>query len=120
MQGGPMIKPTVNLSIFGVDKIEEEKGISCIICHEGYSIKPAEILGIYVYSKMYKTRPTNEILEKKKSLSTHIKTNVYSTVTHFTLIHYSCHLNAAKAEKNLKQPKAEWDGATIRNSHTKV
>jgi E3 ubiquitin-protein ligase UBR4 len=43
----------------------------------------------------------------------------YSTVTHFNFIHFSCHRDAAKADKALKQPKEEWDGATVRNQQTK-
>lgn len=41
-----------------------------------------------------------------------------TTVTHFNLIHYKCHTEALKADKKLKPPKSEWEGATIRNQHT--
>ena len=41
-----------------------------------------------------------------------------TTVTHFNVIHFTCHNDAVKADKKLKPPKTEWEGATIRNSHT--
>ena len=41
-----------------------------------------------------------------------------SSVTHFTVIHFRCHQEAVKADKKLKPPKSEWDGAKIRNAHT--
>ena len=40
-------------------------------------------------------------------------------MTHFNLIHFSCHREAARAERGGKQPKEEWDGATLRNSQTR-
>jgi E3 ubiquitin-protein ligase UBR4 len=32
-------------------KMDEDKGPKCIVCHEGYSKKPTDILGVYTYSK---------------------------------------------------------------------
>ena len=43
----------------------------------------------------------------------------YSTVTHFNVIHFACHREASRAERTMKQPKEEWEGATLRNSQTK-
>jgi len=43
----------------------------------------------------------------------------YTTVSHFNLIHFSCHRDATRAERALKNPKEEWEGATLRNSQTK-
>ncbi len=110
-----MLKPRVDTSIFGVGeaKMEDEKGLSCVICHEGYNFKPADILGVYVYSKSYEIRGTDNYAEKYSAA------HGISTVTHLNMIHLSCHLNAAKADKAMKQPKGEWEGAIIRNSHTK-
>ena len=45
--------------------------------------------------------------------------NGISSVSHFNCIHLKCHQAAARAELNLKKPKKEWEGAIIRNSHTK-
>jgi hypothetical protein len=36
----------------------------------------------------------------------------------FVYLGVQCHLSAAKADKLLKPPKSEWEGAAIRNSHT--
>ena len=41
-------------------------------------------------------------------------------MTHFNCIHLKCHESAAKADKKMKKPKSEWDGAEIRNAYTKV
>jgi len=41
---------------------------------------------------------------------------VVTTVTAFNLIHFSCHSEAVRADRALKQPKSEWDGASLRNS----
>lgn len=48
-----------------------------------------------------------------------ITTQGYSTVTHSNFIHFICHQNAYRADSQLKQPKKEWEGAIIRNDHTK-
>lgn len=45
--------------------------------------------------------------------------NGISSVSHFNCIHLKCHQAAARAELSLKKPKKEWEGAIIRNSHTK-
>ena len=39
--------------------------------------------------------------------------NGVTSVTHFTGIHLKCHMSAAKADKNMKQPKSEWEGAYL-------
>ena len=43
----------------------------------------------------------------------------FTTVSYFTCIHSHCHRAAYETDKNLSQPKKEWEGARIRNSHTK-
>lgn len=40
------------------------------------------------------------------------------TVSHFNLIHNSCHHSARKADSALRAPKREWEGATLRNGET--
>jgi len=44
----------------------------------------------------------------------------HTTVTHFNTIHVRCHREASAAERNLKAPKEEWEGATLRNSGTRT
>lgn len=39
-------------------------------------------------------------------------------VSHFNLIHSSCHQAARQADSALRAPKREWEGATLRNGET--
>eukprot|EP00177_Eucheuma_denticulatum_P000016 GFKZ01000034.1.p1 GENE.GFKZ01000034.1~~GFKZ01000034.1.p1 ORF type:complete len:5357 (-),score=648.29 GFKZ01000034.1:273-16343(-) len=41
----------------------------------------------------------------------------YTTVTHLNAIHMSCHKEASRADRSSRRD--EWDGAFLRNSHTK-
>jgi E3 ubiquitin-protein ligase UBR4 len=91
----------------------EETGPKCIVCHEGYTKKPTEVLGMYVFSKKLK------ITEVSSSGSGFTSTLGYQTVTHSNFIHFVCHQNAYRADSQMKQPKKEWEGAVIRNDHTK-
>jgi E3 ubiquitin-protein ligase UBR4 len=83
------------------------------VCLEGYTKKPHDILGMYVFSKKAKL---SEISGSGRGYTTTIG---YTTVTHSNFIHFLCHQNAYKADAALKQPKKEWEGAVIRNDHTK-
>lgn len=96
-------------------EIEEEKSICCIICHEGYNINPKNLLGVYLFSKPHKIPDENVFLNELLCK----EVNGIASVTHFNCIHLKCHSAAAKAELSLKKPKKEWEGAIIRNSHTK-
>ena len=99
--------PISNLNNFGA-MLEEEEGLACVICKEGYGLRPDDLLGFYVFvSSVSVTNPCNESF------------HVMSIVTHFNPIHLQCHREAARAEKAMKKPKTEWEGATIRNQHTK-
>ena len=40
------------------------------------------------------------------------------SVSHFNLIHSSCHQAARQADSALRAPKREWEGATLRNGET--
>lgn len=94
---------------------EEEKSIKCIVCHEGYKINPKTLLGVYLFSKTFR-------IPDERSFLTELlikEVNGVGSVTHFNCIHLKCHSAAAKAEQTMKKPKKEWEGAIIRNSHTK-
>ena len=93
-----------NQTISGLDGLSHEESLQCMVCREGYGFKPREMLGIYVYNRA----------------KDHHLSNTVTTVTHFNLIHFSCHADAARADRRLRPPKNEWDGATLRNSHTYV
>ena len=34
-----------------MQNMEEEKGPKCVTCEDGYTAKPGEIMGVYVFSK---------------------------------------------------------------------
>ncbi|KAL9643652.1 hypothetical protein ABK040_016104 [Willaertia magna] len=95
------LKPTIS---FGFDDVEDEKGITCSVCGDGYTFKPTEVIGTYVFCK-------HVILNDNSS--------AYSTVSQFNTIHTSCHSIAVQADANRNPPKTEWEGAYIRNSFIK-
>ena len=67
------------------EKGVEETGPKCIVCYEGYTKKPAEFLGMYVFSKRLNI---SEISEMEGGFT---KTMGYTTVTHSNFIHFTCH-----------------------------
>ncbi|XP_010261103.1 PREDICTED: auxin transport protein BIG isoform X2 [Nelumbo nucifera] len=100
-------RPTIE----GLDDVEEEKdGLACMVCREGYSLRPNDILGVYSYSKRVN-------LGVGTSGNTRGEC-VYTTVSHFNIIHFQCHQEAKRADAALKNPKKEWEGATLRNNET--
>lgn len=98
-------------SIEGLDDVEEEEaGLACMVCREGYSLRPTDMLGAYCYSK-------------RVNLGTGTSSNaraewVYTTVSYFNVIHFQCHQEAKRADASLKNPKKEWEGAALRNNET--
>lgn len=96
----------------GLDDVEEEEedGVACMVCREGYGLRPTDLLGIYSYSKRVN-------LGAGTSGSTRGE-YVYTTVSSFNVIHFQCHLEAKRADAVLKIPKKEWEGATLRNNES--
>lgn len=43
---------------------------------------------------------------------------MHSTVSHYNLIHVSCHVAARRADAALRVAKKEWEGASLRNGNT--
>ncbi|KAL3677862.1 hypothetical protein R1sor_020818 [Riccia sorocarpa] len=97
--------------IEGLAEVEEEEdGLACMVCREGYRLRPTDMLGAYCYSKR---------MNLAVGMSSHARAEwVYSTVSHFNVIHFQCHQEAKRADASLKNPKKEWEGATLRNSET--
>ncbi|KAL2329771.1 hypothetical protein Fmac_017352 [Flemingia macrophylla] len=94
----------------GLDDVqEEEDGLACMVCQEGYSLRPADLLGVYSYSKRVN-------LGVGSSGSARGGEGVYTTVSYFNIIHFQCHQEAKRADAALRNPKKEWDGATLRNN----
>ncbi|XP_077214481.1 auxin transport protein (BIG) [Tasmannia lanceolata] len=96
--------------IEGFEDVEEEDGLACMVCREGYSLKPNDMLGIYSYSKRVHLGVGTSGSARGDC--------VYTTVSHFNIIHFQCHLEAKRADAALKNPKKEWEGATLRNNET--
>lgn len=70
-----------------VEDLGEETGLVCVICREGYKFQPTKVLGIYTFTK----RCVVEEHEVKAR-----KTIGYSTVTHFNVVHFDCHMAAVR------------------------
>merc|ERR1712151_742911 len=66
-------------------QIEEEQGPKCVSCSEGYTAKPSDILGVYVFSKRM------QMQEWSGTGSNVSKTHGYTTVPHNNFIHFTCH-----------------------------
>ena len=65
--------------------VEEEKGPKCVSCSEGYTAKPNEILGVYVFSKRMQ-------MQEWSGTGSNVSTSQgYTTVTHNNYIHFKCH-----------------------------
>lgn len=95
-------------------KEDEDKGPKCIVCHEGYLKKPNEILGAYTYNKkcIFSELVGGNFENIRKQTG-------FITVTQFNAIHLVCHQESCRADANMRPAKREWEGAQIRNQHTK-
>ncbi|VVC25973.1 Hypothetical protein CINCED_3A011321 [Cinara cedri] len=89
-----------------VEDLGEETGLVCVICREGYKFQPTKVLGIYTFTK----RCVVEDHEVKAR-----KTIGYSTVTHFNVVHFDCHMAAVR----LARVRDEWESAALQNANTK-
>lgn len=95
----------------GLEDVEEEEdGLACMVCREGYSLRPNDHLGVYSYSKRVNLGVGTSGSGRGEC--------VYTTVSHFNIIHFQCHQEAKRADAALKNPKKEWEGATLRNNET--
>ncbi|KAL2241605.1 UNVERIFIED_CONTAM: Auxin transport protein BIG, partial [Sesamum indicum] len=92
------------------DVEEEEDGLACMVCREGYRLRPTDLLGVYTYSKRVNLGVGSSGNARGDC--------VYTTVSHFNIIHFQCHHEAKRADAALKNPKKEWDGAALRNNET--
>ncbi|KAK6154972.1 hypothetical protein DH2020_009220 [Rehmannia glutinosa] len=92
------------------DVEDEEDGLACMVCREGYRLRPNDLLGVYTYSKRVNLGVGSSGNARGDC--------VYTTVSHFNIIHFQCHQEAKRADAALKNPKKEWDGAALRNNET--
>lgn len=89
-----------------VEELQEETGLVCIICREGYKFQPTKVLGIYTYTK----RCNVDDYENRQR-----KTPGYCTVTHFNIVHVDCHMAAVRHARG----RDEWDSAALQNANTR-
>ncbi|KAM1666136.1 hypothetical protein ACFX1X_045806 [Malus domestica] len=96
----------------GLEDVEEEEedGLACMVCREGYSLRPTDLLGVYSYSKRVNLGAGTSGSARGEC--------VYTTVSYFNIIHFQCHQEAKRADAALKNPKKEWEGATLRNNES--
>ncbi|KAB2075053.1 hypothetical protein ES319_A07G193500v1 [Gossypium barbadense] len=95
----------------GLEDVEEEEdGLACMVCREGYSLRPTDLLGVYSYSKRVNLGVGTSGSARGEC--------VYTTVSYFNIIHFQCHQEAKRADAALKNPKKEWEGATLRNNES--
>ncbi|EOD21681.1 hypothetical protein EMIHUDRAFT_207692 [Emiliania huxleyi CCMP1516] len=129
-----------------IGDLQEEVGHVCVVCGEGEAYRPGETLGVYVFTKRV---PLPSLCEPCGGAASAAHASpvsrgspflpygsalgslglggavapseaCHTTVSHFNTIHVRCHREAATAERSLKQPKQEWEGATLRNSRTRA
>jgi E3 ubiquitin-protein ligase UBR4 len=77
-------------------------------------LNPDYLLGFYIFVK-----PVVVNLDSIEGDSSLNQASIMNLVTHFNIIHKNCHDDAARADRNMRKPKSEWEGARIRNQHTK-
>ncbi|KZV25002.1 auxin transport protein BIG [Dorcoceras hygrometricum] len=87
------------------DVEEEEDGLACMVCREGYRLRPTDLLGVYTYSK----RVTLGVGSSGNARGD----CVYTTVSHFNIIHFQCHQEAKRADAALKTPKRNGMGLPL-------
>lgn len=92
------------------DVQEEEDGLACMVCREGYGLRPTDLLGVYSYSKRVNLGVGTSGSARGEC--------VYTTVSSFNVIHFQCHQEAKRADAALKNPKKEWESATLRNNES--
>ena len=110
--GGKNVIVAENAAV--MQELEAESGHICVVCGEGETYRKGEPLGCYCFCKRVPL-PAASSVESAPS----VPEFCYTTVTHFGVIHFACHREASRAERTMKQPKEEWEGATLRNSQTK-
>lgn len=92
---------------------DEASGGACMVCREGYSLQPTTLLGCYCYCRV---AAAAEWPGCCPPWSTPYDL-IFTSVSHFNVIHINCHAAAKAADASLRQPKREWQGATLRNGN---
>ncbi|CAH8439843.1 unnamed protein product [Heterobilharzia americana] len=95
--------------------LQEETGLSCVICHEGQRIAPNEALGIYVYVRRCALEENLYMTGCESTISTNPPSNTpngYSTLSNFVIVHFSCHTKSFRSSSENEWTVAQrhnWD-----------
>jgi len=92
---------------------EDDEVNVCMVCREGYALQPATLLGCYCFCRVAAAAEWPGCAPPWGTPYDLLLT----TVSHFNLIHVNCHAAAKAADASLRQPKREWQGATLRNGN---
>ncbi|KAK9812313.1 hypothetical protein WJX73_001476 [Symbiochloris irregularis] len=92
----------------------EQGGAVCMVCKEGPSSSSQSLMAAYVYCSR---QPAMRCMPCTPPGTTSTA-QVQGVVSHWNLIHVSCHEAARKADSSLRVAKREWEGATLRNGGT--
>ncbi|KAI1305185.1 E3 ubiquitin-protein ligase UBR4 [Halotydeus destructor] len=95
-----------------VGDLDEESGLVCNICREGYQFQPTKVLGLYTFTKRC---PVEAVEGHSPSAKSTRKTMGYSTVTHFNVVHVDCHMAAVRHARG----RDEWESAALQNASTR-
>ncbi|VDQ03009.1 unnamed protein product [Trichobilharzia regenti] len=95
--------------------VQEETGLSCVICHEGQRIAPNEPLGIYVYVRRCTLEENLCMTGCDSPSGNNPPQNIpdgYSTLSNFVIVHFSCHTKSFRASSENEWVVAQrhnWD-----------
>jgi E3 ubiquitin-protein ligase UBR4 len=78
---------------------------------QGYVHKPDEVLAVYVLNKRV------SVVWRGPQSSSRTE-RCFSSSSNMTVVHPTCHAEAARCERSFKVPRQEWEGATLRNQNT--
>lgn len=105
-----------------MEEEEEWRGLVCMVCKEGYASQPTELLAAYCYCMKLRSGEgfgaVPEVWMGPGAPARSDGLQAWMAVSHFNLIHSSCHQAARQADSALRAPKREWEGATLRNGET--
>ena len=104
------------------DEPDDAGSARCVVCREGFASRPRDALGAYVFSKLAAADVGGadgfQLVEGAVAVRWGARPPpaVASSVGAMHCIHANCHRDATRAERSLRSPRAEWDGAALRNS----
>eukprot|EP00753_Platysulcus_tardus_P009961 PLAT2461.1.p1 GENE.PLAT2461.1~~PLAT2461.1.p1 ORF type:complete len:2014 (-),score=847.26 PLAT2461.1:55-5613(-) len=99
--GGMVVKKAADAALLReMESVEDELGLRCLVCHDGFQSAPDSPLALYVLA--------HTAVDRRRGTTLTVATAMQA-------IHPRCHKHATAADKHLKSPRSEWAGATARN-----